>query len=237
MIEPGDDLAQLLARAIRRSRRTIKARDVVVVAQKVVSKAEGRLVVLADVAPGTKARELGAVTGKDPRLVEVILADARRVVRAVPGVLIVETRHGFVCANGGVDQSNVRPGLVVRLPEDPDASARRLRQGLAEELGQAPAVIVSDSHGRAWRMGTVGLALGAAGIAAITDLRGGADLEGRTLQATVIATVDEVAAAASLVMGEADEGTPAAIVRGVSYEAGSGSVQAMLRSAENDLFR
>lgn len=236
LIEPGDDLVQMLAQAIRRARRKILARDIVVVAQKAVSKAEGRVVVLAEVVPGTVARELADVTGKDPRLVEVILADARRVVRAVPGVLIVETEHGFVCANGGVDQSNAAPGLAIRLPADPDASAERLRDGLAAEFGQAPAVIVSDSHGRAWRMGSVGVALGAAGIAPLTDLRGSADLIGRTLHATVIGTVDEVAAAASLVMGEADEGTPAAVVRGVPFQDGHGGVRSMLRRPERDLF-
>jgi coenzyme F420-0:L-glutamate ligase/coenzyme F420-1:gamma-L-glutamate ligase len=237
MIRPGDNLATLVARAVRRSRRTILARDVLVVAQKAVSKAEGRTVVLADVVPGAKARELAGVTGKDPHLVEVILTDARRVVRSSPGVLIVETHHGFVCANGGVDQSNAAPGVAVRLPVDPDASAERIREGLAAEFGHAPAVIVSDSHGRPWRVGSVGIALGAAGIAPLTDLRGSADLVGRTLHATVIATVDEVAAAASLVMGEADEGIPAAVVRGVAYEVGQGGVRAMLRRPERDLFR
>jgi coenzyme F420-0:L-glutamate ligase/coenzyme F420-1:gamma-L-glutamate ligase len=214
-----------------------QADDVLVVAQKVVSKAEGRAVVLARVEPTPEAAALAGVVAKDPRLVQVVLDEAVRVVRAVNGVLIVETRHGLVCANGGVDQSNTPPGTALRLPVDPDRSAAEIRAGLARHGGTAPAVIVSDSHGRAWRVGTVGIAIGAAGLDALLDLRGQRDLYGRVLEATIAGRADELAAAAILVMGEGAEGTPAALVRGARFRTAGAGAGALRRSSERDLFR
>ena len=185
-------------------------RDVLVVAQKVVSKAEGRLVYLPDVVPSPRAQELAQQTHKDPRLVEVVLSESAEVLRVRPGLLVVEHRLGFVCANAGVDQSNVAGSddWALLLPEDPDTSARRLRAAVHLATGKNIAVIISDSHGRAWRFGTVGVAIGVAGLKPVTDLRGQPDLTGRPLQITEVGTADEIAAAASLLMGQAAEGTP-----------------------------
>jgi coenzyme F420-0:L-glutamate ligase/coenzyme F420-1:gamma-L-glutamate ligase len=214
--------------------------DVVVVAQKIVSKAEGRVRRLADVTPGDEAQRLAAVLGKDPALVELILAESREVLRAERGVLIVETHHGFVCANAGVDSSNLpEQGTVSLLPEDPDASARRIRVELAAAAGVSPAVIVADSFGRAWRLGQVEVAIGCAGIAPLDDWRGRKDAEGRELEATQIAIADEAAAAADLVRNKASR-TPAAIVRGLAHhvtnEDGPGAAS-LRRPRAEDLFR
>ncbi len=238
MVAAGDALGQLLVDALRRAGLTIQNGDVLVVAQKVVSKAEGREVRLDDVTPGSEALRIAAVTGKEPRLVQVVLSESKRIVRAAPGVLLVETHHGFVCANAGVDHSNTPPGTLLRLPADPDASAARLREAVGAAMGIRPAVIVSDSHGRAWRLGTVGVAIGAAGLDALCDLRGRPDLYGRALEATVTARADELAAAATLVMGETDEGTPAALLRGTRFSADEPmGAAALRRPAERDLFR
>lgn len=238
MVGSGADLGALLVDALRRSNLTIETGDVLVVAQKVVSKAEGREILINDVTPGPEALRIAAATGKEPRLVEVVLAESRRIVRAAPGVLVVETHHGFVCANAGVDHSNTPPGTLLRLPLDPDASAAALRIAVGTAMRTLPAVIVSDSHGRAWRLGTVGVAIGAAGLDALWDLRGQPDLYGRMLEATVTARGDELATAATLVMGEADEGTPAALVRGARFSTGAAAGAAALRRpAERDLFR
>jgi coenzyme F420-0:L-glutamate ligase / coenzyme F420-1:gamma-L-glutamate ligase len=237
-VRPGDDLAALVLSALARAGLPLAGGDVLVVAQKVVSKAEGRLVDLATVVPSPEAERLGAVVGKDPRLVEVILSESRAVVRAVPGVLIIETRLGFVCANAGVDHSNVgAEGQVALLPVDPDASARRLRAALAAGTGADVAVIINDSHGRPWREGTVGVAVGAAGIAAVADMRGRADLFGRVLRATTVGVIDELAAAASLLMGQSDEGVPVVLVRGARFPRGDDGARAVQRDPGRDLFR
>lgn len=241
-IRPGDDLAALVLGALARQGLALADGDVLVLAQKIVSKAEGRLVDLRRVMPAAAARRLAAVVDKDPRLVQVILDESREVLRAVPGVLVVETRQGFVCANAGVDHSNVGPDehWVVLLPADADASAARLRADFLTRAGAEVAVVINDSHGRPWREGTVGLAIGAAGIAAVADLRGQPDLFGRPLRVTTVGAMDELAAAASLVMGQADEGLPAVLVRGARYPrpaadaAGARDVQ---RAADRDLFR
>jgi coenzyme F420-0:L-glutamate ligase / coenzyme F420-1:gamma-L-glutamate ligase len=233
-LEPEDDLGLLLhggATAVG----GLEDGDVVVVAQKAVSKVEGRVVSLDAVQPSTRAVELAGPDG-DPRHVEVILRESARVVRSRPPLVIAETRHGFVCASAGVDASNT-PGvdLLVLLPLDPDASARRLRARLGELSGADVGVIVSDSFGRAWRQGTTDVALGAAGIAPIRDLRGTSDARGRELTTTQIAVADELAGAAELVMGKA-RGVPAAIVRGVDVR-GDGSASELLMPRERDLFR
>jgi len=236
----GDDLAQTIVERCRATGNLPEDGDVVVIAQKVVSKAEDRYVDLALVVPSAQARALSRTTGKDARLVEVILGESRRVVRAVRDVLIVEHRLGFVMANGGVDQSNVGAGAderVLRLPADPDASAARLRDALRQAFGVRLGVIINDSFGRPWRLGTVGVALGVAGVAAIVDLRGTDDRYGRRLMATVVGHADEIASAASLVMGQADEGCPVVIVRGLRARAPASSAAALLRPAHEDLFR
>jgi coenzyme F420-0:L-glutamate ligase/coenzyme F420-1:gamma-L-glutamate ligase len=205
-----------------------------VIAHKAVSKAEGRVVDLADVEPGERARELAG--GEDPRRLEVILRESARIVRTRPPLVIAETRHGFVCASAGVDASNApEPGTVVLLPLDPDASAERLRAGLEERTGQRVAVIVSDSFGRAWRQGTTDVAIGCAGLEPLRDLAGERDATGYELHATVIATADEIAGAAELVRGKLD-GIPVVVVRGLDV-AGNGTARALVMPPERDLFR
>ncbi|HXJ34169.1 MAG TPA: coenzyme F420-0:L-glutamate ligase [Candidatus Eisenbacteria bacterium] len=239
MIEPGANLGVLLGNAIEDARVGMKPQDVVVVCQKVVSKAEGAVVRVADVTPSPIAERLAAQTqGKDPRIVEVILRQTKRIVRNDRGHLIVETAHGWVCANAGVDESNgVADDVVTLLPEDADASAERLRTTLSDRFGVAIAVVVTDTFGRPWREGLVEVAIGCAGMEPLLDLRGRADLLGRELHHTVVALADEVAAAAGLVM-EKDSGTAAAIVRGVRYTLGpGGAAAALVRKPEFDLFR
>jgi coenzyme F420-0:L-glutamate ligase/coenzyme F420-1:gamma-L-glutamate ligase len=231
---PNDDLARLLHRAAE-SVGGLEAGDVVVVAQKAVSKVEGRVVALADVEPSERAVELAGPDG-DPRHLEVILRESAEVVRSRPPLVIAETRHGFVCASAGVDASNTpAEGLLVLLPLDPDASARGLRERLAELSGLDVGVVVSDSFGRAWRQGTTDVALGVAGLAPLRDLRGTRDARGRELRTTQIAVADEIAGAAELVMGKADA-VPAAIVRGVDA-GGDGSAAELVMPRERDLFR
>jgi coenzyme F420-0:L-glutamate ligase/coenzyme F420-1:gamma-L-glutamate ligase len=232
-IEEGDDLATLLVEAAARAG-GLAEHDVLVVAQKVVSKEEGRVARLDDVEPSPEARELAGED--DPRRVEVILRESRRVVRSRPPLVIAETPHGFVCASAGVDSSNAKgPGTVVLLPLDPDASASRLRDRIRELTGNEVAVVVSDSFGRAWRTGTTDVALGVAGMTALLDLRGTRDAVGYELHATQIAVADEVAGAAELVMGKA-AGVPAAIVRGLR-PSGDGRGSDLVMPAERDLFR
>ena len=239
LVQPGDDLPGILFAAVRRAGLHFQDRDVLVVAQKVVSKAEGRLVYLPDVVPSPRALELARQTHKDPRLVEVVLGETAEVLRVRPGLLVVEHRLGFVCANAGVDQSNVAGSddWALLLPEDPDASARRLREAVRLATGKDIAVIVADSHGRAWRFGTVGVAIGVAGLRPVSDLRGQPDLTGRPLQITEVGTADEIAAAASLLMGQAAEGTPVVLVRGAVYVPGEGRLDEILRPRAGDLFR
>lgn len=241
IVKPGDDLARLASDGLERSGLRLASGDVLVVAQKVVSKAEGRVVVLTDVTPSARAQELGRETDKDPRLVELILSETKRIVRSGPGVLIVEHRLGFVMANAGVDQSNVsaQDGIerALLLPRDPDASAEALRAALSARFDARIGVIVNDSFGRAWRLGTVGVALGVAGLPALKDLRGRPDLLGRPLRVSISAFADEIAAAASLLMGQGDEGRPMILVRGLAWHEPASGVGALLRSSEEDLFR
>jgi coenzyme F420-0:L-glutamate ligase/coenzyme F420-1:gamma-L-glutamate ligase len=233
-IGEGDDLGRLIADAAAPG-----AEEIVVLSQKVVSKAEGRLRRLADVEPGARARELAAEHGKDPALVELVLKESTRVVRAERGVLITETRQGWVCANAGIDSSNLEPGWVSLLPLDADHSARTIRRRIEDASGSLPAVVIADSFGRAWRVGQADVAIGCAGIAPLADWRGRADARGNELSATLIATADELAAAADLGR-EKDAGVPGAIITGlgglVSEEDGPGAA-AIRRPASEDLFR
>ena len=232
----GAPLADLIADGLARLGMSLEAADVVVITQKVVSKAEGRVVSLGGVHPSARATEIGQRIGFDPRHVEVILSESVRIVREAPRVLITETRHGFICANGGVDRSNTGgKEMVVLLPEHPDESARRLRASLLALSGVAVGVVISDSFGRPWREGQVNVAIGAAGVVAMRDYRGREDPEGYELQGTELAVVDELASAAELVMGKLDR-LPVALVRGASL-AGDGRVQTMLRDPATDLFR
>ncbi len=234
-VRPGDDLASLLADAARAGGIAL-AEGELVVCQKVVSKAEGRLVRLEDVTPSEEAVRIAREDDKDPRHVEVVLRESARVVRRGHRVLIAETRHGFVCANAGVDLSNApADGVAVLLPVDPDASARRLHDALVAGGAGPLGVIVSDTFGRPWREGLVDVALGSAGLAPIADARGGVDRAGRPLEVTTMATVDQLAAAAGLVMPKA-AGVPAAWIEGVKPE-GDGSVRDLLRDPAQDLFR
>jgi coenzyme F420-0:L-glutamate ligase/coenzyme F420-1:gamma-L-glutamate ligase len=241
MVKASDDLAALLAEAYARCAITPRPGDVLALAQKIVSKAEGRMVELASVVPSPRAVALAAEVQKDPRLVELILSESVRVVRSRPNVLIVEHRLGFVMANAGIDQSNVAPADGVErallLPTDPDGSAARLRTALRQRLGMAPAVIVTDSFGRAWRRGTQGIAIGAAGLPALLDLRGNPDLFGRTLQVSISGFADEIASAASLVMGQGDEAQPAVLVRGLAWTAPDNPAANLVRPAAEDMFR
>jgi coenzyme F420-0:L-glutamate ligase / coenzyme F420-1:gamma-L-glutamate ligase len=232
-VRPGDDVAALIAAAAERVG-GLEDRDVVAVAHKVVSKAEGRLVRVDDVAPSTYARDMAG--DDDPRRLEVILQEAARVVRMRPPLVIAETRHGFVCASAGVDSSNAPDtGTLVLLPLDPDASAERIRSRLAELIGVTVGVIVTDSFGRPWRRGTTDVAVGVAGVSPLLDLRGQRDRAGYELHATQIALADEIAGAAELVMGKTAQ-IPAAIVRGLDL-AGEGSSRELVMPAERDLFR
>lgn len=240
-VEPGADLAQLLIAALGRAGLVPKRRDILVVAQKIVSKAEGRYRDLDGITPSARAQDLARITGKDPRLVEAALAESEEVLRAKPNVLIAAHRLGLVTANAGIDQSNLAPEdwgrRVLLLPADPDASAGRLKARLDRHFGVELGVIISDSVGRAWRLGTVGLAIGAAGVPALLDRRGEPDLAGRPLEVTETGFADAVAAAAVLAMGEAAEGTPAALVSGLDWAAPERPARALVRPKAEDLFR
>ena len=241
-VGPGDDLAAIVLAAVRVTACALRDRDVLVIAQKIVSKAEGRAVFLDAVTPSARAVTLAAEVDKDPRLVELILGESTRVVRQRPGVLIVEHRSGVVLANAGIDASNVAPEgareRVLLLPEDADRSCANLRRALAQRADVDVGVIVNDSVGRAWRLGTAGIALGASGFVALVDLRGQPDRHGHPLQVSEVAAADELAAAASLMMGQGDQGTPIVLARGVPYGVGAeGAARDLLRPAELDLFR
>jgi len=233
-VRPGDDLGGLLSEAAAAG--GMSPGDVLVVAHKVVSKAEGRLVALADVRPGPAAQALARETGKDPRLCECILVESRRIVRRRGGTVICETHHGFVCANAGIDGSNAPEGHVILLPRDPDASARRLLARLAPRLGGRVGVVIADTHGRAFRRGLVNVAIGVAGFRGLLDLRGTRDREGRVLVATEEALADELAAAAGVLQGKG-AGAPAVGVSGAPAPVGPGSVDELLRDPAHDLFR
>lgn len=234
-VRPRDDLAELILQALARHRWTVAPQTVFVVAQKVVSKAEGAILDLDAVEPSELAQRWARQLGKDPRVVEVILRQSRRIVRMGTGVLITETHHGFVCANAGVDSSNAPPGTVIVLPADPDRSAEQLRQRLQQVLGVPVAVIISDSFGRPWRLGQVNVALGVAGLGPLRDYRGQLDAFHQSLRASVIALADELASAAELVMGKVER-IPVALIEGVAL-VGSGRGTDLLRPAEQDLFR
>ena len=231
-VEPGADLSQLICEALRAAAIELQSGDVLVIAQKIVSKAEGRQRRLADVAPSTAAVELASTVRKDPRFVQLVLEESSAVVRAVPDILITRHRSGFVMANAGIDQSNVgEDGHALLLPRDPDASAA----ALAARLGLP--VVITDSFGRAWRRGTVGVAIGAAGLPALQDLRGRPDLFGRTLMVSITGFADEIAAAAGLVMGQGAEGIPAVLLRGLAWSGAVNPAAELLRPAQEDLFQ
>ena len=243
LVRPGDDLSAIVLAALERSGIQLADGDVLVLAQKIVSKAEGRLVNLQTVTPSPQAEEYARTTGKDPRLVELVLRESREVLRSRPGTMIVEHRLGFVSANAGIDHSNVRgeggqaQDWVLLLPETPDVSAQVLRVCLETASGKRLGVLIIDSHGRAWRLGTVGVAIGLAGMPGLVDLRGQPDLFDFHLEITMVGAADELAAAASLVMGQAAEGTPVVHVRGFPYVLREGSLPELLRPREQDLFR
>ena len=235
-IQLGDDLAGQIGNAARKARITLEDGDIFVIAQKIVSKAEGAVVRLATIRPSLQAQAIAQRQKKDPRLVEVILKESRRIVRS-DHVLIAETRHGFVCANAGVDHSNV-PGddIVTLLPRDPDQSARNLAAALRERTGKRLAVIISDTFGRPWRLGLTNVAIGASGVPVLLDLRGTRDREGKPLTATILAVADELAAAAGLLMSKS-EGSPVILIRGYRFKPSSELAASIIRPAGEDLFR
>jgi len=235
-VRPGDDLARLVVDAAARQTTPIQSADILVVGQKIVSKAEGRIVRLPEVTPSPIATSMAAGLGRDPRLLEVILLESRRVVRMDRGVIIAETHHGWICANAGVDQSNVDQDCVVLLPKDADRSARELREGVRRLAGVEVAVIVTDTFGRPWREGLTNVAIGVSGVAALRSYLGELDPSGRPLTATILAVVDELAGAAELVMGKLSR-IPVAIVRGLSVEPGEEGATPLLRDPARDLFR
>ena len=241
LVRPGDDLAALIIGVMQANAIRPTDGDVVVIAQKVVSKAENRYLDLATLTPGAQAQAIAAVVRKEAHFVEAVLRESRRVVRQAPEVLIVEHRLGYVMANAGIDRSNIDPehgaDPVLLLPQDPDASAARLHARLVRDFGARLGVIVSDSFGRPWRRGTVGIALGAAGIPALNDLRGQPDLYGRALRVTETGFADEIAAAASLLMGQSDEAQPVVLVRGLRWDGAAVPAAALIRPPGEDLFR
>jgi coenzyme F420-0:L-glutamate ligase/coenzyme F420-1:gamma-L-glutamate ligase len=242
-IREGDDLGRLIGEALVAADLRPRDGDVLVITHKIISKAEGRIVVLKDVQPTAQAIDLAEKTGKDPAVVALILSESRKILRHRPGLIIAEHRLGMVMANAGIDQSNVAGGddepRVLLLPEDPDASAAELQRVLEERFAVELAVVVADSVGRAWRNGVVGLAIGAAGLPALLDLRGRNDLDGRELKVTQVGYADQIASAAELLMGEADEGAPAVLLRGLNVRelAPPAPARALVREAEEDLFR
>jgi coenzyme F420-0:L-glutamate ligase/coenzyme F420-1:gamma-L-glutamate ligase len=243
LIQPGDDLSDILLSSLQVARISPDDGDILVVAQKIVSKAEGRLVNLKTVKPSKEALDLAKRSEKDPRVVELILQESREVLRVRPGVIIVVHRLGFVCASAGIDHSNVmgeegKPeDWVLLLPKNPDQSALEIRHKIKIATGNRLGVMIIDSHGRAWRVGTIGTAIGISGLPGLVDKRGWKDLFGYRLKITIVAAADELAAAASLVMGEAAEGTPAVHVRGFPYPLREGSLSELIRPKDRDLFR
>ena len=243
LIKRGDDLGRLILRSLNKSGMALEDEDIVVVAQKVVSKAEGRSIRLGTIKPSAHARDLGHTTGKDPRLIELVLRESQRVLRAAPGVIVVKHKLGFVCANAGIDHSNVGPRgegkdeTVLLLPSDPDRSASQIRSVLEKHSGKRLGVMIIDSHGRPWRVGTVGVCIGLSGLQPLADQRGWSDLYGYVLQATIVGVADELAASASLLMGQAAERTPVVHVRGFPYPLDEGSLDGLLRKESEDLFQ
>ena len=241
LVEPGDDLAAILAKALNESAVGLRDGDVLVVAQKIVSKAEGRYVKLDEIKPSERAVEIAQHTGKDARRVEVILSESDAIVKLGPQLVIAAHKLGFVMANAGIDESNIsheeKSERVLLLPRDPDGSAAELKRRLDATFGVSAAVIINDSFGRPWRNGVVGVALGAAGLPSLVDRRGAPDLFGRELRVTEIAVADELASAASLLMGQAAEALPAVLARGLRFEAPARPAAALVRERETDLFR
>jgi coenzyme F420-0:L-glutamate ligase / coenzyme F420-1:gamma-L-glutamate ligase len=241
LVKAGDDLAAIAQDALARMDLSLAERDVLVFAQKIVSKAEGRMVQLAGVEPSPRAREIARSAEKDPRLVEIILRESHEVLRVRAGVIVVEDVRGLVLANAGVDSSNVNTdggdGSVLLLPEDPDASAARLRQALLAHSGKDIGLVINDSIGRAWRNGTIGTAIGVSGLPGLLDLRGAPDLFGRALRTTDLGLADEIASAASLLMGQAGEGRPIVLARGVPYARREGRARELQRDKALDFFR
>lgn len=239
-VRPGDDLAALLLAACDRAKITLTGTDILVLAQKIVSKSENQFARLSEVVPSARALDVAQQTGKPAALVELILQDSAEIIRARPGLLIVQHRLGFISANAGIDHSNVSnlPDVVLRLPADPDASARSIRARLAAQIGAAPPVLIIDSHGRPWRLGTVGVTIGLSGLAPVQDLRGTPDMFGTPLEYTDVGFADQIAAAASLQMGQAAEACPAVVIRGLPFAADESARAAdVLRPKEMDLFR
>lgn len=252
LIRQNDNLADIIVNSIHNNRIELENNDILVIAQKVVSKAEGRMVDLGTVIPTQRAIELSQQTEKDARLIELILQESNEVLRTRQGVIIVEHKLGFVCANAGIDHSNVSPSItlsgattetkrseewVLLLPQDPDLSSRKIREEIQSKTGKMIGILVIDSHGRAWRNGTVGIAIGVSGLPALEDLRGKPDLFGMELRITQVGVADELAAAASLMMGQASEGTPVVHVRGFPYPLRDGSLKELIRPREQDMFR
>lgn len=243
LVRRGDNLADLVLHALPENKITLEDQDILVFAQKIISKAEGRTVNLASVRPSPRALDLAREVEKDARIVELVLQESTEVLRTRPGTIIVEHRLGFVCANAGIDHSNVAgegddaEEWVLLLPTEPDRSAETIRKEIEAQTGKRIGILIIDSHGRAWRNGTVGVAIGIAGLPGLQDLRGKPDLFGFTLRITQVGVADELAAAASLVMGQASEGTPVVHVRGFPYPLREGSLKELLRPKEQDLFR
>ena len=243
LIRQGDDLADLVLQSLKADNLVMADGNILVFAQKVVSKAEGRAVNLVTVRPSPRAIQLGDQSGKDPRLVELILCESKEVLRVRPGIIIVEHKLGFVCANAGIDHSNVAgtgdssEEWVLLLPSNPEGSAEKLRGDIQTKSGSQIGILIIDSHGRAWRNGTVGVAIGMAGLPGLEDLRGRADLFNFTLRNTQVGAADELAAAASLIMGQAAEGTPVVHVHGFPYPLRDGSIRELIRPKDQDLFR
>ena len=243
IIRQDDNLADMLVDSLQSSNVQLANDDILVIAQKIVSKAEGQMVNLASITPSTRAIELASKADKDPRVVELMLQESKEVLRVRAGTIIVVHKLGFVCANAGIDHSNVgnygndKTEYVLLLPKDPDKSARKIREQIKQKTGMNIGVMIIDSHGRAWRNGTVGICIGLSGLPALVDERGWKDLFGYTLKVTVVGVADELAAAASLMMGQAAEGTPAVHVRGFPYPLREGSLKELIRPKEQDLFR
>lgn len=241
-VEPGDDLATLLLASMGSAQMSLQDGDVLAVAQKIVSKAEGRYVDLGSVTPTPRARRVAAEVQKDPRLVELILRESTEISRQAPNILIVRHRLGFTSANAGIDRSNVRQGeegdlTVLLLPQDPDVSAAGLRRAILSKTGVEVGVVIVDSHGRPFRLGTVGVAIGVSGLPALWDRRGEGDLYGYRLQHTEVGIADEIAAAASMIMGQGAEGTPLVLIRGLDLPAPPGAARDLVRPREKDLYR
>ena len=243
LIKPGDSLAEIILKSLDETQIKLLDGDILVVAQKVVSKAEGRQRNLSDISPSERALKLAAETGKDPRFIELVLMESSQVLRTRENTIIVEHKNGFICANAGIDHSNVQGGYgdaedwVLLLPEDADRSANQLRADIQRKTGIQVGILIIDSHGRAWRNGTVGTAIGLSGMPGLVDLRGNEDLFGYHLKITQVAAADELAGGASLMMGQADEGTPVVHVRGFPYPLREGRLQELIRPKEMDLFR